>query len=760
MENNRPLYIIAGYILLVLVLTPGQPVMATYMYDVPSDEEPQLICSKNEMTELKYAPTGDLVTQVSRIQFKVYNNGSRPATIGITDRIESLDVSTLRTLYGTPWPTRVDTFGNLTKLFWDNVIVDADSALEYQYLAESRKTIPLVVEEVLLINGNPANITRINDLYLVNANSSDILTFEMTLENVCQKLYAGGRTVTPSLECVVMVPLSEDYFSVVETSPTPNSTSVTAGKSVVTWFILLDDTPRTLTVSAKLVETSPWGEAPVDPIAIQVSSGKTAIGLEKSVEYLDASMAMIENVKNVFRELSNATDQMYEAAEDIADAVSEESEDSQKLVMDTLKVISSGLTIHIDLLEDTERYLGTAIDSLDAFMTDPRTIQFLLENVDLAIPLERARINMGIAYTAIGRLQRGDPSTGTPGLGALSYMVTQLSLGFSSMVTGMEELVDGIHELAEGIHLIPDAARVAEDEIDASLEDLSREKEDLEELTLILQRLKIPPYDVEIGSGELVGSYEIKIEMLSEGEKRWKISNVTMRNLGGHSKIVYGLAIRMMQSSAQTPLVDIHVNDTWQTFENDLAQLGLVYDGTESTMYLWPRIEVGVASTQELLVDWGGHPITIILESESKPEVDCWVDVADLPDSVLKTTKSQDTYLVVQPHFLDKNLTTIDYPPPPVPQDDRSIDRWKTIIMETLQRYGVHLLVTTSIVIVIGYGIGSLISRRSSTRKASDGRRTVLAESIEVAKLLEEIETIEKALEGEDQDRQERTSEN
>ena len=188
----------AGFLLTLLFFSclytvPTQSIwgLKSVWGDADNRKKAQLFSRKNELTEVKYTPMGDLISKVTQVWFELYNNGSQPATVSIVDRVDSINASTLNMLYGTPKPDGLENFGNLTRILWENVRINASSSIKYQYLAESRKKIPVILNETLLVNGKPANITQTRNLYIVKANISDTIDFQITVKNSIQKLHTG-----------------------------------------------------------------------------------------------------------------------------------------------------------------------------------------------------------------------------------------------------------------------------------------------------------------------------------------------------------------------------------------------------------------------------------------------------------------------------------------------------------------------------------------------------------------------------------------
>ncbi|MCP8308436.1 MAG: hypothetical protein H3Z54_07045 [archaeon] len=303
-------------------LAPAQIVQGSSLQD-NNNVEPNLLVKKNELIEAKYSPIGDLTSKVTETWFEIYNNSSQSSTVDIIDRIDSVNASTLSMLYGTPKPTKLETFGSLTLAIWEGVTVEPGSRVKYQYLADSLKEIPVKVDEKILINGEPAEIKRLGELYTIDANVSDIINVQIMLNNTAQKLYTNKGEVLPPITCIVSASLSEDDFSNLKTEPETNSTSVIAGKSVMTWYVFLEESLVNFTISAKISKVGPWGEVVIDPISIQMPSDSSLLEkqLERAIDSLDASIEIMEDFMEAMYGFSNAFGSISSVIRQIANAI-------------------------------------------------------------------------------------------------------------------------------------------------------------------------------------------------------------------------------------------------------------------------------------------------------------------------------------------------------------------------------------------------------------------------------------------------------
>ena len=717
------------------------------------DDQPELLCKKNEHIELKYSPVGDLTSKSAKVWFEVYNNGSQPTTVDIIDRIDSINASTLNMLYGTPNPKKLEKFGNLTLIKWNDVSIDAGSRIEFQYLADSLKKIPVTVNETMMINGKPANITKAKKIYMVDANISDVITFQITVKNVAQKLISdkGYRDidhpdegflyeVTPPLACIISASLSEDYFTNIQTEPETNSTSTMGERSMMTWYVFLEESSVTFSFSAKISKVSSWGEVPIEPISIQIASDPDVLEqqLEVGIDSLDASIELLEEFMNAMSDISEAYEGISSAVRYIGSAIGMVEEYEYSLVY-ALYAVGNGIKISCTSLDLSKSYLLNANESIQSF------IQYMeLDYPGLADYeyLYYAIGNITSAYMIIDQI--------LPGLYEIYDSIHQISVALNSIGGALDQIGDGLTKLANGIGSASKSIRSAGWEMIEPIYELEDEKEDLEDLMLILEYNRMEPYDLEITNSDNPHSTDINFDI--QLKNNWKIVKAEITNKESYAQIVYGLSIQiksgneLVQPSAIEVQISPHIRGVqysreWLTFDiTELKQIGLEYDSESSTLYMWPMQRVNASSSENLLTDWMGRPLRIIVDSNSELDFIYEIDVADLPEYVrMQSKEGQTIFSMVQPHILAQNLTWVE-PPPPLPPPKS----WIEIILESLQRPEMHLLLITSIAIII-FLIGALYMRRRERKKLVE-KKGVLLEKLKTSDLIREISEIERIL--------------
>lgn len=714
----------------------------TTLFTLAQDDDAQTVpyvtCKKTELMEVKYAPTGELLDKSVYVRFEIYNNGSSTVSLNVTDRIACINSSTLLTLYGTPTPIDSN-FGNLTKITWENVTVDAGKSITYQYTAESLRTTPITVNTTLLVNNKPANITKSRNIYSTWANISNTVTFQITLTNAQQPLYiADNRTAVQPLLCTTSMPLSNDYFSGITFSPRANSTSTLAGKTVMTWITFLGNESQTLETSAKVVDVGPWGKIPIDPIIIQISSSSETLKsyFEGMTNSLNSNIELTENFLNSSSEISTQTFGMYQAIEEIANVTGEFGENTTALV-ENLCLISQGLKTADSLLEMAQSCIQLASSNLTTFMNDSRTQTFLRSYHDLSVYLNNTMTNVAMAYQFINMTRYGNATV--PGLNQLAGMTYEIAQNVNSRGVILGNVTEQLHGLADGLHSMSDITNQTKLELEQPLSELKTEKARLKDIVLTFNSKAIVPFDLEIKRGEANAPCTVNPTIKRLDNTKWRVTNITMFNPANYSRIIYGLSIQLKHGDALIkPFVEVYMDGEWQTPPN-MEQLGLSYNSTTETLYIWPWMRIDANSTANMLVDWTGRPLHLLINCETKPTIEYKTDVVDLQKNVeTGFTEGQLLCSVIQPQLIVQNFTAPP-PPAPTPSPPKSLAE---LIIEYLQKTEIQLLILIVVAII---AIACGILRKSRKGKVAE-KREISKRKIETETLLKEIDEVKRIL--------------
>ncbi len=584
-----------------------------------------IVCRKTEFIDIQYSPNGTLLSKRVSVDVEVYNNHSSPVVVDVIDRARCINTSTLSTLYDTPNFTRIEKFGNITKIIWENVSVNASKSIHYYYTAETFRKIPLTFNSTVYINGRKANITSSNGFFFVKANFSDTITLKLNITNIQENLFVNENfSVVPPLMCTISAAFSKDYFSGVESKPDANSTSFIGDKTVLTWILFLDENPAALEASASVVDVGDWGEAQLNPITIQISS-------------------------------------------------------STEMLRTYFKKMQENLKYTLDLMESlvfSQDCIFHANSNLTQFLTDPQIMAVLAERPDLAQLINYTIANISIAYGIIEKLRQ-------------------------------------------------------------PISELKEENLRLENMLLAIESNVNKPFKLEVNpSGTMVErSIDPNLEKL--GEDLWALTSVNISNSANYNETVYGLAVQFeANESLLEPKVEVLVEGEWQKPQH-MFELGIKYESKTKTLYFEPWIEISPNSTTNILVDWKGRPVRIIVESNVQPDVNLTIDEAVTMENVnVDFVESQTLCSLNQPYLLVQNIT---WKPPekPSPPPEKTI--WETII-EWFQNPLNLAFVAIILAILI------IVSIYLKRRKHVFPEEKFEAEKIDANQLLEEIGKLEKEL--------------
>jgi hypothetical protein len=708
------------------------------------NEFSKVTCRKIEMWEIKYAPTGKLLEKYVYVRFEIYNNGSSPVRLRLVDRIEMINSSTLSVLYGTPLPSIIENFGNITRLIWENVTIEAKKTVRYHYTAESLRNPPVAVNMTLSVNGETAKVTEAELLYFMKANLLDTLSFRLTMQNKLQPLYiADNRTAVQTLFCTINLALSNDYFSGIKTSPEANSTSTLADKTVITWITFLGNDSQTLEASADVIDVGSWGEVIIDPIVIQVSSSSETLKtyFRNMVNNLDFSIELMERFVTSSEELSNQTLQMGRALEGIAEATGQIKENST-LLADSLLLVSSSLQMADSTLEFSQKCIQLANSSLTEFMNAPETITFLNSNPHLKAYLNHTLGNLTLAYISLDALRKGNETV--PSINEIANIIYEIAQNVSLTGTVIENITIQLQGLAQSLYGISHGANQTKMELEPSLDKLKKEKIALEDTLLILDSKAMIPFDLEIQlENEIPPSLIVQPPIIEKLENStWAVTTINVSNPASHSRMIYSLSIHLKAgTTVLQPEIEVYINGKWNSIEPSL--LGLKYDEKNGTLYVLPWIQLNASSSVNMLVDWAGRPIRLIVKGENEPKVNIEIDYAELYEKIeIVSTEGQTSCSLLQPHLLIKNATTPQPPSPPPPPEKTMFD----ILMEYLQKPQTWLLIVLSIILVITcYQVAKKVKKQRALRARRE-KAGGIEEDAAVERLLKEIEEMEREL--------------
>jgi len=178
-------------------------------------------------------------------------------------------------------------------------------------------------------------------------------------------------------------------------------------------------------------------------------------------------------------------------------------------------------------------------------------------------------------------------------------------------------------------------------------------------------------------------SARIGLERLNESF--WAIQDIDFEHLSdGYDELtVYNVYLLFNV----TP-TSIFVESRGQLFENP-ANFGLKYDAENKVLALTPWLNVN--NSADILVDWMGNPIKILLKVNSEVGIDVQVDVATVLENSTADVYSRCLDTLNQPIIMTRRVEWNPLPPPP-PTTEQG---WQEVLLETLKRVEVQVLIFT-----------------------------------------------------------------
>jgi len=331
-------------LLFVLMLTMNLAVVSLNLSSSPAnyispDDDAYIFCEKHELVEYRCSPYGDPLSDVVKIKFTIYNSRNIPVNLVIRDRVVNINATTLSMLSDTPIPDSIETFGCVTEITWENVTIDANSQTEFNYRAVTTGKTEVSLYETVYVNGEQMSIRKLEQSYIVDANVSDTVTFQIDIKNTSPSLFVKETTKRSPILCSVSATLSDEYFFHIETTPLANSTSFMDDASIVAWSFLLND-PVSLNLTATIKGVSNWGEVPIDPVTLTIEQipefYETQIEdsiekLEEAIEDLSDQRKAINNFPSFLRKIFK--DSIDELATEIDDLNKEKTDLEEKLLL-------------------------------------------------------------------------------------------------------------------------------------------------------------------------------------------------------------------------------------------------------------------------------------------------------------------------------------------------------------------------------------------------------------------------------------------
>jgi hypothetical protein len=182
-------------------------------------------------------------------------------------------------------------------------------------LAGTPRSFPFEVNESLLVNNGPPNVTRAGEYRFLSANVGDVLLWRVRVRNTM--LGAENSSLNPPIPVTLVVSLDKSYFELKTLTPHPNSTT-TEGANY--WVFLLGG-ESVVEIEAKVSKLSDWGVATVTPFIISYSSDQLPTMVQRMQARLDSLNSTEEFFEGIWT-TSNETTSTLSDLSGFLDAIS------------------------------------------------------------------------------------------------------------------------------------------------------------------------------------------------------------------------------------------------------------------------------------------------------------------------------------------------------------------------------------------------------------------------------------------------------
>jgi len=691
-------------------------IQATRAAEVETEDYSWVNIKKTETLRTSYDPNNQLTSQTAEVLLEIINNGTSRAVFDLVDRAEKMNASTLIPLKGTPTPNLVEDLGYITLIEWNNVSVQGGATLKFEYYAQVWKDSPLRVNQTWYINNVVANLTHSEGVYFMNANVSDVVTLKLSVQSMLAPLFLNGseNQVFQPVPYIILLSFSNTLFSDIRTEPSVTSSSLVTGNWYLNWFgFLTDDKPLTLEISARIAATDAWGQVQINPITVQTSSDVSTFvdQLDSMIKELDASLNTSYSLSQSFQQIGDAIMAESDAIEIAAEGLNQlantmiqssyalnETVDAIMVFSKALYAISQSILAQYSVASFARDCQAKAIADLKDFAMKPSTIEFLASNPRLALEFFRSLANMKAAYEAL--LIVTDGYDNLPSLYQLYLYVNEVAETLGLMAENLEILAPSTSQINEAFASINvvlqnitetsnSIANLASNSSHAFSEQTEKIRQELYNLnsSLLAAEYYSRPFlgMPEARAKDQPPKFSAKIGLERLNESFWEIQDIDFEHLsdGYDELIVYNVYLPFNVIPAS-----IFVESHSQLFENPV-NFGLKYDVENKVLTSTPWLRVN--SSANILVDWMGNPIRILLKVESEIDIDIQVDVAAVLRNSATDVYSRCLDTLNQPIIMTRRVEWNPLPPPP-PTTEKD---WKEVLLETLKRVEVQVLIFT-----------------------------------------------------------------
>ncbi|MEM2555138.1 MAG: hypothetical protein QXW69_07700, partial [Nitrososphaerota archaeon] len=304
----------------------------------------KIIIKKSKTIEISYDTEGFIKSKKIVITLKIDNKDVN-RIIDLIDRVENILPNTLTMLGGTPQPSMIENFGNITIIIWKNLKILSEETLTYEYSAETKENIPLDIEKKIYVNGKEAEKIYVKGTQFIKANVSDNILWSIKLKRKVNRILSGKTYVLEPSLVTVTLSLDEKTFSSIRTNPEANTTITLAGTNRISWLILLRENEVTLNLTAKVASVGTFGVVSIDSMLVQISENQ-----EMVLKQIDSNIKSLEISKEAYDKIYLSSIKMRSSLEEVSKALNSLNSGLSSII-DKSSTISYGLKKSIDSLK-------------------------------------------------------------------------------------------------------------------------------------------------------------------------------------------------------------------------------------------------------------------------------------------------------------------------------------------------------------------------------------------------------------------------
>ncbi len=646
---------------------------------VPTGAEPgnEMKLSKLESIFYMLLPDGTLSDGEAEVTIRVENPSDEEKAIAVVDRITEAHLESFSVLSGSPEPSTKDVFFDHAVCIWQDLVVPPSSDVELRYSVSTFKPPPISANITYYVNGEKIHPIELEGDYYIMIDSGDVLTINLTIENLRDLMYVNGELLKPPLPYSIEMRIPKNNFLEPESHPEPYMVYSLSEDWSITWIGIIEDEPLNISLSAKARTTEFMGEVELKAVRIQLQLDTSSIAdqLEEALKSYNASLSELENMEE---SLSNMQKLMTEFSKGISSS-SNNLEEAQLQLMELSKALrnasksiegakapirrvisilnslESNLTRIMEVIEEIQRKIGQLSNATLLNLTIPLPpFDFSLEE-ELSNILSRVRSTKLSLYAA-----------------EKAFETMQMSFSEAADYAYNSSLVLGeLQHSLRSVGIITNASikfiETSLDDIDSKMSEISSEMEDLS------RRIKITRFresflgDAEIRTANSsCNNAELKAEITKISEGRWAISSIKLEDPPiNASEIAFQILCEIGEVVKTPPeeaiSTQIYENGNW--IDINSSALGVSYDEELGVLLYRPGKSLDNGSNP--LIDRMGNQFRIVISSSKAPEVICSVDPICGHSAIQKVrimTKAENPYIA-----FNINLTEEYVEEPPLP---------------------------------------------------------------------------------------------